>query len=46
LSQINCPYVRLEDFDLVEQCAVTVSAFAVSPSPMSMPDVYSKTHDT
>jgi hypothetical protein len=31
-----------EHFDLVEQCAFILSGFAVSPSPMAMPDVYSK----
>lgn len=46
LSRINSRYVAVEDFDLVEVCAHTLSAFAISPSPMAMPDVYSKTYHT
>jgi hypothetical protein len=46
LSQINCRYVHAEDFNRVEEAACVLSGFAVSPGPMSMPDVYSKTHDT
>jgi|GEM_PF-5109509 len=42
LSQIKCPYVRAEDFNLIEEGAHVLSVFAVSASPMAMPDVYSK----
>lgn len=45
-SQIICPYVCPEDFKLVEEAALVLSGFAVGPCPMSMPDVYSKTHDS
>jgi len=43
LSQIRCPYVRVEDFNLIEEAVHILSAFAVSPPPMAMPDIYSKT---
>lgn len=46
LSQIKCPYVHAEDFNLVEEVAFVLSGFAVSPSPMAMPDVYSKAYST
>jgi hypothetical protein len=46
LSQINCRYVHAEDFNLVEEGADVLSEFAVSASPMSMPDVYSKMYTT
>ena len=46
LGRINSRYVAVGDFDLVEECAYTLSAFAISPSPMAMPDVYSKTYHT
>jgi hypothetical protein len=46
LSQIKCPYVHAEDFNLVEEAAYILSGFAVSPSPMAMPDVYSKLYST
>jgi len=46
LSRINCRYVHAEDFNLIEEGAYVLSGFAVSPFPMSMPDVYSKTHST
>ena len=42
LSQIKCSYVNAEDFNLVEEGVYVLSGFAVSPSPMAMPDVYSK----
>ncbi len=42
LSQIKCPYVYAEDFNLVEEGAYVLSGFVVSPSPMAMPDVYSQ----
>jgi hypothetical protein len=42
LSAGNSRYVGREDFDLVEECASAVSGFAVSPSPMSMPHLYSE----
>lgn len=44
MSQINSRYVHAEDLDLVEHGAYVLSGFAVSPSPMAMPDVYSKTY--
>jgi hypothetical protein len=46
LSRANCPYVQAPDFDLIEQGAYTLSGFAVSPFPMSMPELYSKAHRT
>jgi hypothetical protein len=46
LSQINCRYVRAEDFDLIEKGAYILSGFAVGHSPMSRPDVYSTMHTT
>ena len=46
LSQIKCPYVHAEDFNLVEAGARVLSGFAVSPSPMAMPEVYSKAYST
>ncbi|MGO8748792.1 MAG: hypothetical protein ACLQNE_22715 [Thermoguttaceae bacterium] len=46
LTQANSRYVELQDFNLVEECAYALSAFAISPSPMAMPDVYSKTYST
>lgn len=46
LSQINCSYVRQKDFDLVEESAYVLSGFAVSPSPVSMPDLYSREYTT
>jgi hypothetical protein len=46
LSQINCRYVQKEDLDLIEESAYALSGFAVSPSPMSMPDIYSKRYNT
>jgi hypothetical protein len=46
LSQIKCPYVQAEDFDLVEEVAFVLSGFAIRPSPMAMPDVYSKAYST
>jgi hypothetical protein len=46
LSQINSRYVQPEDFNLVEQGAHLLSGFAVSASPMSMPDLYSTMHTT
>jgi len=46
LSQIKCPYVHAEDFNLVEEGVFILSWFAVSFSPMSMPDVYSKAYST
>ena len=46
LSQIRCPYVRAEDFNLVEEAACVLSGFAVSPLPMSMPEIYSKAYTT
>ncbi len=44
LSQPHCRHVRAEDFDLVERGAHILSGFAVSPLPMSMPEVYSERH--
>lgn len=46
LSQIKCPYVNPEDFNLVEQGADVLSGFAVSSSPMAMPEVYSMEYNT
>lgn len=46
LAQIKCSYVLAEDFNLVEEGANVLSGFAVSSSPMAMPDVYSKAHST
>lgn len=46
LTQIKCPYVHLEDFDLVEQSAQVLSGFAVSPLPMRMPDDRSNARST
>ena len=46
LSQIKCPYVYAEDFNLVEEGAYVLSGFMVSRSPMAMPDVYSKEYST
>jgi hypothetical protein len=45
LTQANSRYVELQDFNLVEQCADALSAFAIS-LPMSMPGVYSKMYTT
>ena len=36
----------MEDFDLIEQCVVVISGFAVSPTPMSMPTLYSNEYLT
>jgi hypothetical protein len=36
LSQIKCPYVHAEDFNLVEEVASILSGFAVSPSPVAV----------
>jgi nucleoside phosphorylase len=46
LSRANSRYVQVEDFNLVEECANTLSVFAISASPMAMPEVYSKTYTT
>jgi hypothetical protein len=46
LGRINSRYVAVGDFDLVEECAYALSSFAISPSPMAMPAVYSKTYHT
>jgi hypothetical protein len=46
LSQIKCPYVRAEDFNLVEEGVVVLSGFAVSSPPMAMPDTYSNAYST
>jgi len=46
LTRTNSRYVEAGDFNLVEECAYTLSAFAISPSPIAMPDVYSKTYNT
>lgn len=46
LNQIKCPYIHSGDFDLVEESACVLSGFAVSPSPMAMPDVYSKAYSS
>jgi hypothetical protein len=46
LSRINSRYVTMDDFGLVEECASTLSVFAVNPSPMAMPEVYSKNFHT
>lgn len=46
LTQIKCPYVHSEDFNLVEEGAYILSGFAVSQPPMAMPDVYSKAYRT
>lgn len=42
LSRINSQYVAMADFNLVEESVRTLSAFAISHSPMAMPDIYSK----
>lgn len=42
LSNRKSPYVNMTDFDLIEQCTHVLSGFAVSPSPMAMPAIYSK----
>jgi hypothetical protein len=42
LFKVNSRYVRLEDFDLVEQAAFDATGFAVSPGPMGMPEIYSE----
>ena len=42
LSKRKSPYVTMTDFDLIEQSTHLLSGFAVSPSPMAMPVVYSK----
>jgi hypothetical protein len=44
LAKRNSRHIGREDFALVEECAVVVSGFAVSGSPMSMPEVYSTFH--
>ncbi|MFN0020550.1 MAG: hypothetical protein ACKVP0_20010 [Pirellulaceae bacterium] len=46
LSCINSRYVTVEDFDLVEECVYILSSFAISASPMAMPEIYSKTYST
>jgi hypothetical protein len=46
LSQLDSRYVSMDDFNLVEACANTLSAFAICPLPMAMPDIYSKTYHT
>lgn len=46
LSQTKCPYVYREDFNLVEESVWSLSGFAVSPSPIAIPEVYSKAHNT
>jgi hypothetical protein len=46
LSNNKTAFVQLRDFDLVEESVHMLSGFAVSPLPMAMPDVYSKTHHT
>ena len=42
LSKRKSPYVTMTDFDLIEKSTHVLSGFAVSPSPMAMPVVYSK----
>jgi HNH endonuclease len=46
LSRGNSRYIQMEDFNLVEECAHTLSVFAISASPMAMPEVYSKRYTT
>ena len=46
LTQTNCPHVNIDDFDRVEGCVHVLSEFAVSPSPMAMPNIYSKMYST
>lgn len=46
LSRINSRYVQVKDFNFVEECANTLSVFAISASPMAMPEVYSKRYTT
>jgi hypothetical protein len=46
LSRLNSRYVSMADFDLVEVSVHTLSSFAISPSPMAMPYIYSKMHTT
>ncbi len=46
LSKKKNPYVQLQDFDMLEECVHILSGFAVSPSPMAMPDIYSKEYHT
>jgi hypothetical protein len=46
LSRANSHYVQMEDFNLVEECVHTLSVFAISASPMAMPNVYSKRYTT
>jgi len=46
LTQTNSRFVGPADLDLVEECAVTLSGFAIGRPPMSMPDIYSKNYHT
>ena len=46
LTRANSRYIQMEDFNLVEECAQTLSVFAISGSPMAMPEIYSKRYTT
>ncbi|MCI0376966.1 MAG: bifunctional diaminohydroxyphosphoribosylaminopyrimidine deaminase/5-amino-6-(5-phosphoribosylamino)uracil reductase RibD [Gemmataceae bacterium] len=46
LTRTNSRFVELQDFNLVEECVHALSSFAISASPMAMPEVYSKTYTT
>ncbi len=46
LSRANSQYIQMQDFDLLEECAHTLSVFAISGSPMAMPEIYSKRYTT
>src|SRR5262245_31454404 len=42
LANSNSRHVEREDFKLVEEGATVATVFAVSPSPICMPEVYSE----
>jgi len=41
LTGIRCPYISSQDFDLIENAVVILSALPVSATPMAMPEIYS-----
>jgi hypothetical protein len=41
LSERNSRHIEHEHLELVEECALVVSGFAINSIPMSMPDIYS-----
>jgi hypothetical protein len=42
LSNSNSRHIDREDFNLIEECAFQMTGFAVSPCPMSIPELYSE----